>query len=335
MMNQASNVKVGTIIIGKWNGNHYNVMKLLGQGATGSVYLANSKNGKAAIKLSENSMAITSEVNVLKHFSKVQGSTLGPSLLDVDDWNNRDNKMVSFYVMEYINGESFLDFIKRRGIEWVDVLIIQLLSNLEELHEKGWIFGDLKPDNLLIAGPPHKIRCIDVGGTTQIGRSVKEFTEFFDRGYWGLGSRKAEPSYDLFSVAMIIINAVYPKRFPKKTNGMEGRNQLIEIINSHVFLRKHKKLLINAILGKYISAEEMKNDLLGIISNSNHQSIKKKSIVKQQSSIHNGKQSKSHMSRKQLKQKRKRKKYGGLIETVVILVGVFIMYSLYVFHYLM
>ena len=29
---------------------------------------------------------MTSEVNVLKSFSKAQGVTLGPSLLDVDDW---------------------------------------------------------------------------------------------------------------------------------------------------------------------------------------------------------------------------------------------------------
>ena len=38
-----------------------------------------------------------------------------------------------------------------------------------------------------------------------MGSSIKEFTEFYDRGYWGLGSRKAEPSYDLFAVAMIMI----------------------------------------------------------------------------------------------------------------------------------
>ena len=38
-------------------------------------------------------MSITSEVNVLKSFAKVQGSTLGPSLLDVDDW---ETTMVKF-----------------------------------------------------------------------------------------------------------------------------------------------------------------------------------------------------------------------------------------------
>ena len=36
--------------------------------------------------MSDNGTSITSEVNVLKSFAKVQGSALGPSLLDVDDW---------------------------------------------------------------------------------------------------------------------------------------------------------------------------------------------------------------------------------------------------------
>ena len=52
------------------------------------------------------------------------------------------------------------------------------------------------------------------------GRAIKEFTEFYDRGYWGLGSRKADPAYDLFAVAMIMINAVYPKRFNKTEGGI-------------------------------------------------------------------------------------------------------------------
>lgn len=332
MMNQTFNVKPGTTVIGKWNSNHYNIIKLLGQGATGSVYLANGKSGKVAIKLSENNMSITSEVNVLRHFSKVQGSSLGPSLLDVDDWRGKGEKIIPFYVMEYINGATFLDFIKARGFEWVDVLVLQLLANLEDLHEKGWIFGDLKPDNLLIEGRSPKIRCIDVGGTTQMGRSIKEFTEFFDRGYWGLGSRKAEPSYDLFAVAMIIINAVYPKRFSRNK---EGKQQLIEVIHSHSFLRKHQELLINAIFGKYTNATQMKYDLLEIVSKGSNYSIKKQSNSNQKQNVKTRKQSQSHLSRKQVKQKKKRRKYSSVVETIFILVSIFILYSLYVFHYLM
>src|SRR6478672_7785295 len=202
-------VNPGTVILGKWHQNKYTIVKELGFGANGIVYLAEHNGAQVALKMSDNGLSITSEVNVLKSFAKVQGSSLGPSLLDVDDWlNNRVS--VSFYVMEYIDGPNFLSFIGQKGKSWTVVLLLQLLKDLETLHQNGWVFGDLKPENLIISGSPSRIRCIDVGGTTIQGRAIKEFTEFYDRGYWGLGSRKAEPSYDLFAVGMIMINTAYP-----------------------------------------------------------------------------------------------------------------------------
>lgn len=332
-MNQVYNLSSGTVIKGKWNGESYTIIRMLGKGATGNVYLAESKKGKVAIKLSENSMAITSEVNVLKHFSKVQGTSLGPSLLDVDDWKLAPQKILPFYVMEYVQGNNFLEFVQERGIEWADVLALQLLTNLEKLHQQGWVFGDLKPENLLISGPPPKIRCIDVGGTTQQGRSIKEFTEFFDRGYWGLGTRKAEPTYDLFSVAMVIVNAAYPKRFTKKSEG-DGRAQLFEIINQHPFLLKHKEVLQKALLGKYTSASEMKTDFIHLL---NPKTYKTQMARPNNSKIHASKRSQpqSNSTRKQAEKTKQRKKTSGILETIVILVGVFLIYSLYVYHYLL
>lgn len=248
----------GTVIVGKWNKNSYTIIKELGYGANGVVYLANSNQGQVAIKLSDNSISISSEVNVLKSFEKVQGSRLGPSFLDVDDWETNKG-IICFYVMEYINGPNLLDFVSQKGTVWTEVLILQLLTNLQNLHENNWIFGDLKPENLIVSSPPVRLRCIDVGGTTQQNRSVKEFTEFFDRGYWGMGSRKAEVTYDLFSVAMVWINIAYPKRFQKNPN---DANQLIQIVKRHPELTKHQLVIIAALQGKFTSAEEMKQAII-------------------------------------------------------------------------
>ena len=90
-------------------------------------------------------------------------------------------------------------------------------------------------------------------------RAIKEFTEFFDRGYWGLGSRKADPQYDLFAVAMIMINAVYPTRFSKKG---EGYSQLKEKIIQKQALKPYRKDIGKCITGEiYHSAEDMRNRL--------------------------------------------------------------------------
>lgn len=104
--------------------------------------------------------------------------------------------------------------------------MVQLLEDLDQLHQAGWTFGDLKTDNILVESNPPRIRLVDVGGTTRMGRSIKEYTEFFDRGYWGLGTRKAEPSYDLFAVAMVFLHIYYPRRFERMTG--EPSEKLLE-----------------------------------------------------------------------------------------------------------
>lgn len=255
-----ANICQGSILVGKWFQHEYQVEKVLGYGATGIVYLVSGKNGQAALKISDNSASIASEVNVLKHFAKVPDQHLGPCLVDVDDWyDTLSKKTYHFYVMEYIYGTDLFTFVEHHGETWIFVFIIQLLSNLEVLHEAGWVFGDLKPDNLIVSSFPYRIRLLDVGGTTLKGRSIKEYTEFFDRGYWGIGSRKAESSYDLFAVMMIMINLAHKKKFTRKEN---GKSQIESIVKSHPYLETYQSVFSAVLQNQYQTATEMKEALL-------------------------------------------------------------------------
>ena len=312
-------LKAGSVIKGKWNGNQYTVIRELGRGANGIVYLVSGTGGRAAMKISDNNASIISEMNILKSFSKVQGPALGPSLLEADDWTGSGG-IVSFYIMEYIEGPGFLEFIKQKGPEWTGVLMLQLLNSLMALHKEGWVFGDLKPDNLIVTLPDCSVRCIDVGGTTMTGRSVREFTEFFDRGYWGLGSRRAEPSYDLFAVAMIFLNSSYPSRFPRKA---EGYTQLTEAIRQKPELSMYRTVLSRALTGKYTRADEMREDLIEVLKRP-----KQASSVKKNTGIKTGKQT---VSRSQ----RKRKKKGGLAETLLLAMLVSLVYAFYIWNHLL
>lgn len=310
-------VSPGTIIEGKWHHNRYTILKELGFGANGIVYLAQFHNQRVALKMSDNGMSITSEVNVLKSFAKVQGSSLGPSLVDVDDWVQRNNT-ISFYVMEYIEGPDLLSFIKQKGNGWTEVLVLQLLSDLHTLHKQGWVFGDLKPENLIVMGPPPRIRCIDVGGTTMQGRAIKEFTEFYDRGYWGLGSRKAEPTYDLFALGMIMINMAYPKRFNKTTGGL---NQLRGMIQQKPELKNYEDIILNALQGKYQSAKQMRMDMLqGVGSQS-------KSVVPPAPK----KKTRTHVKTQRYTPKPTKNRKGGWLETTLLVTIVSVLYFLYIF----
>ena len=313
-------LKQGTVIRGKWNGNEYTVIRELGRGANGIVYLVSGAGGRAAMKISDNGASIISEMNILKSFSKVQGPALGPSLLEADDWTG-SGTVVPFYIIEYIEGPGFLEFIKQKGPEWTGVLMLQLLNSLMALHKEGWVFGDLKPDNLIVTLPDCSVRCIDVGGTTMIGRSVKEFTEFFDRGYWGLGSRRAEPSYDLFAVAMIFLNASYPSRFPRKG---EGYTQLTEAVKQKPELSMYRTILSHALTGKYSRADEMREDIIEVLSRPRQAA----SVKKRNKGPAAGKPAGG-------RSQRKRKKKGGIAETLLLAMLVSLLYAFYIWNHLL
>lgn len=248
-----------TTIVGKWHKNRYIVKRKVGSGMVGTVYLCSWNNQTVALKISEQSMSMTTEVNVLKSLNKVQDKLLGPYLFDVDDWESYDGNTYSFYVMEYIKGEPINDFIQRNGPEWVGVFVIQLLDQLERLHNSGWVFGDLKNDNLLVEHQLQFARFIDVGGTTKIGKSVREYSEFYDRAYWGLGQRLAEPSYDLFALVMVFLTVFYPKQF-KKTNNSQFTIQ--QKITSIPELRLFQRSFQKAINGSFTSAKQMKQSVI-------------------------------------------------------------------------
>lgn len=256
---QVTNLQPGTIIRGKFKGTTYQIKSKLGEGAIGSVYLCQRNQKLFALKISEKQTSITMEVNVLKALEQVQGNRLGPILFEVDDWISPHGSIYSFYVMEYIKGETVVSFIRKNGVRWIGPLLQQLLEKLEGLHQAGWVFGDLKIDNLIVAAPTPQMCWVDVGGITQIGRSIKEYTEFYDRGYWGLGTRRAEPSYDLFALSMAILEIFYPKRFPRPTHGRE--KYLIRKIDQVSELKPYAVLLKKAITGKYTTATQMKIEL--------------------------------------------------------------------------
>lgn len=262
-------LRPGMTITGKWHQKAYVIKRKLGNGAIGTVYLCDANGKKAALKISDKSASMTMEVNVLKSLAKVQGKRLGPYLLDVDDWVSPTGTTYSFYVMEYIQGKRLGEFIGQHGKEWLGVFMLQLLEDLDDLHQAGWVFGDLKEENLLVSTAPTRIRWVDVGGTTQIGRAIKEYTEFYDRGYWGQGSRKAEPSYDLFALVMVFLTIYYPKHFAKGSN---PQATLFKKINDVPSLKPYRDCLKKAIIGKYQTSGEMKRDIATVIYHVQQQS---------------------------------------------------------------
>jgi Serine/threonine protein kinase len=249
----------GVILTGKWHGKCYRIIRKIGSGAQGTVYLAKNGGTVVALKIAKTRGSLISEANVLKELNRAGEGTLAPHCFDLDDWVNGAGKNMSFCAMEHLSGRPLADALPAKSFDWSAVYLVQLLGQLQKLHQRGFVFGDLKPENLMLIEPGQRIRCLDFGGATRMGRSIREYTEFYDRGYWGLGTRKAEPAYDLFACAMILIFSVSGKRFEKTDRPAE---QLVRMIRESRELRPYQQILSRALKGNYQTAVQMRRELL-------------------------------------------------------------------------
>ncbi|WP_019640009.1 protein kinase domain-containing protein [Paenibacillus fonticola] len=258
------NLPQGTLITGRWKGGRYLIQRLLGQGANGVVYLVKQVDSARlyALKMGFDTVDIQSEINVLKALQR-QGKRLGSAkrdltyLVEVDDYSLQGRE-IPFYVMRYIKGEPLRVFLSRRGSQWLDVAGLNLLRQLRSLHVSGWVFGDLKPENVLV-GSYGEVELIDYGGVSGMGRSVKQFTEWYDRGFWNAGGRTAEASYDWFSFAVVCIHllAEQPlKQAATQLPQMRSSSDLLNLIRTESALERYREWLRRAVEGEFQDTAE-------------------------------------------------------------------------------
>ncbi|MNS37113.1 Serine/threonine-protein kinase F [compost metagenome] len=256
-------IPAGTLVTGRWRGGRYVVQRLLGQGANGIVYLVQQAGTRNlyALKMGYDALDLQSEINVLKALQR-QGQHNAEDrdlsyLVEVDDYTLRDRE-IPFYVMRYVKGEPLSKFLTRRGGQWLDLAGLNLLKQLAVLHKGGWVFGDLKPDNVLVSAYGD-VELIDYGGVSQNGRSVKQFTEWYDRGFWNAGGRTADAAYDWFSFAVVCIHMLAEARLKTAANQLPQTRSvadLVQIMNQEPRLRPYSNWLKKAISGGFENTDE-------------------------------------------------------------------------------
>lgn len=258
--------RIGAQIRGKWNGHVYTVERALGSGSNGQVMLVRRGKTLFALKAGFEMVDHQSEINVLRKLSKTNTS-FNQYLVDVDDYVYA-NVHIPFCVLRFIEGLKLQIYLKKYGQDWIYAIGTNLLRKLCELHEGGYIFGDLKPENMLITGYGN-VSLIDFGGVTAKGRSVKQLTEFFDRGYWNAGERTAEDSYDLFSFAILIIYAIQRDGRFAEFKRMIPQNRSIELlqpmIKENARLSAMAPFLNGALQGKFRSSREAYDEWCSLI----------------------------------------------------------------------
>ncbi len=151
-------------------GGRYQVLRVLGEGGMGIVYLAQQTDldRRVAVKvLRREAMTDKEVVERFRREARVAAKLSNPHVARILDFGTTEDGY-PFMVLEYLEGNDLDDELERRGAlplaEAAD-LIIQACEGMREAHAIGVVHRDLKPGNLFLCGHEGKrlLKVLDFG----------------------------------------------------------------------------------------------------------------------------------------------------------------------------
>ncbi len=192
--------------------NRYRILRELGVGGMGRVYLAHDEKLEmpVAIKvlrdlLSRDPGSVRRLIAEAKHSMMLSHANV------VRVHNFEDAPTVKFLVMEYVEGESLAHLLARKGKlpeEETRAIAIEICKGLQHAHQKRIVHRDLKPGNILI-GKDGSIKIADFGIARLCRDSMSRLTSQQDSGtllYMSpeqLDGESGEAS-DLYSLGVVL-----------------------------------------------------------------------------------------------------------------------------------
>lgn len=272
--------------------HHYQIIKLIGQGGMGSVYLAYDTRLElqVAIKVISPQFAQSvdeeNEEDVLKRFeaeAKIAAKIDHPNVIRIFGFNREAIDLgdtpheIDYLVMELVSGRTLRNTMDVSGFEyeeeirnWIAKYMIPILEGLQKVHDCGIIHRDVKPENFLmkddvpkladfglsmgLSMPPVTGAVADIFGTLTY-MAPEQFYNF---------SMAREPA-DIYSIGKILFEALEGK-IPDKAKPFQQASlskretPLLETLNRIVM----EATAVNP-MQRIRSAKEFKEKLVQIL----------------------------------------------------------------------
>jgi tRNA A-37 threonylcarbamoyl transferase component Bud32 len=172
-MTQTMEEAPADVLVGQTVAGKYKIVKLLGEGGMGAVYLAEQMLGSATKKVALKTLHkhLSHDVSIQKRFEREVGNLCAlqhPNTIGVHDYGKMEDGTL-YLVMEFVEGRSVADVLEKEGAMQpgrVENIFRQICGSLEEAHGAGIIHRDLKPDNVLLcdrAGTKDWVEVLDFG----------------------------------------------------------------------------------------------------------------------------------------------------------------------------
>src|SRR5437016_851369 len=154
-------------LIGSVVADRYHIVKKLGEGGMGAVYLGEHvKMGrKSAIKVMTQAMA--SDGDAIARFNREAANAARithPNVCAIYDFGETPDGMI-YLAMEFVEGSSLTSIIEKEGAlapQRAGKIIQQTGDALQAAHDLGIVHRDLKPDNIMITKGRHGAEVVKV-----------------------------------------------------------------------------------------------------------------------------------------------------------------------------
>ena len=164
-----------------------------------------------------------------------------------------EDNNTAYLVLDYIEGETLSDLLKREGqldSTRLQRLVAELLSGLDEVHSAGYVHRDIKPSNIMVRANGASV-LLDFGAARQVlGQRSKSLTSVLTPGYAPIEQYDPKgddigPWTDLYALGMVayrcvsgiseteLIDAITRARLERKGKQDQDMKPAVEVGKGH------------------------------------------------------------------------------------------------------
>ncbi|MDX6574418.1 MAG: eukaryotic-like serine/threonine-protein kinase, partial [Blastocatellia bacterium] len=146
--------------------SHYRVIKKLGVGGMGEVYLAQDSLLDRTVALKILPADVASDKRRMQRFkqeAKLASSLNQPNILTIFEFGDTDS--LHFIASEYVDGATLREHFSRKQLKLPEIVDIstQVVAALDAAHEAKIVHRDIKPENIMVRRRDGVVKVLDFG----------------------------------------------------------------------------------------------------------------------------------------------------------------------------
>lgn len=204
---------------------HYEVVKKIGAGGMGEVYLATDTklDRQVALKFLPSNLITNPELKTRFHReAKAVAKLSHPNIITIFEVGEYDNR--PFFAMEFVDGHTLRHFAADYALSNSEIveLAIQLCQGLAEAHRSGIVHRDIKTSNIVV-DDQNRLRILDFGlaavsGSEELTKTGSTLGTVAYMSPEQVSGRPCDNRSDLFSFGVVLYELITGRNPFKKDN---------------------------------------------------------------------------------------------------------------------